>query len=72
MEVRQFRPLAPGMASKMGATSPNAIDAGATGAAATPASEGAWGGCAATTSLALAEGKILVKILEKKPMCTPA
>ena len=32
MEVRQFRPLAPGMASRMGATSPNAIDAGATGA----------------------------------------
>ena len=70
MEVRQFSALAPGMASRMGATSPSAMDAGAGGAAGAPAAAGA-GGAATTTSAALADGKILEKMLEKKPMMAP-
>ena len=59
MEVRQFNPLAPGMASRMGATSPSGMDAGPAGAvgAAGAAADAAAGG-AATMSSALAEGKI--------------
>src|SRR5574337_1254698 len=53
-----------GMPSRMGATSPIGIGAGALADAA--ALESAAAGAAATTSAALADGNILEKILPKK------